>query len=68
MLRWQFSAEADASLLRSLDEVRGIIESALAVRDQLVHGDEDAVRAADRSAHQWRNPVWRHHDGSLAEW
>jgi galactonate dehydratase len=30
--------------------------------------DEDAVRAADRDAHQWRNPVWRHHDGSLAEW
>jgi hypothetical protein len=30
--------------------------------------DEDAVRAADRNAHQWRNPVWRHPDGSLAEW
>jgi galactonate dehydratase len=30
--------------------------------------DEDAVRAASRDAHRWRNPVWRHHDGSLAEW
>jgi len=30
--------------------------------------DEDAVRAADRDAHRWRNPVWRHYDGSLAEW
>jgi galactonate dehydratase len=30
--------------------------------------DEDAVRAASQSAHRWRNPVWRHHDGSLAEW
>jgi galactonate dehydratase len=30
--------------------------------------DEDAVRAASRAAHRWRNPVWRHHDGSLAEW
>ncbi|HUN31409.1 MAG TPA: galactonate dehydratase [Trebonia sp.] len=30
--------------------------------------DEDAVRAADREAHRWRNPVWRHYDGSLAEW
>lgn len=30
--------------------------------------DEDAVRAASRGAHRWRNPVWRHHDGSLAEW
>jgi len=30
--------------------------------------DEDAVRAADRDAHRWRNPAWRHYDGSLAEW
>ncbi|MFJ2956332.1 galactonate dehydratase [Streptomyces sp. NBC_00669] len=30
--------------------------------------DEAAVRAADRSGHAWRNPVWRHADGSFAEW
>ena len=30
--------------------------------------DEGAVRAADRNGHRWRNPVWRHDDGSLAEW
>ncbi|MEU5269272.1 galactonate dehydratase [Streptomyces hygroscopicus] len=30
--------------------------------------DEAAVRAADRRGHAWRNPVWRHPDGSLAEW
>jgi galactonate dehydratase len=30
--------------------------------------DEGAVRAADRKGHRWRNPVWRHDDGSLAEW
>ena len=30
--------------------------------------DEDAVRAADRAGHAWRNPVWRHPDGSFAEW
>ncbi|MCW2904321.1 MAG: galactonate dehydratase [Streptosporangiaceae bacterium] len=30
--------------------------------------DEPAVRAADRGGHRWRNPVWRHDDGSLAEW
>ena len=30
--------------------------------------DEAAVRAADRAGHRWRNPVWRHPDGSLAEW
>ena len=27
-----------------------------------------AVRAADRAGHAWRNPVWRHPDGSFAEW
>jgi galactonate dehydratase len=30
--------------------------------------DEAAVRAADRQKHRWRNPVWRHADGSFAEW
>ncbi|MGQ4513386.1 galactonate dehydratase [Streptomyces sp. DW26H14] len=30
--------------------------------------DERAVRAADRTGHAWRNPVWRHADGSFAEW
>ncbi|MFH8442190.1 galactonate dehydratase [Streptomyces sp. NPDC018026] len=30
--------------------------------------DEEAVRAADRSGHTWRNPLWRHSDGSFAEW
>jgi galactonate dehydratase len=30
--------------------------------------DEAAVRAADRAGHRWRSPVWRHPDGSFAEW
>ncbi|WP_328991878.1 galactonate dehydratase [Kribbella sp. NBC_01245] len=30
--------------------------------------DEDAVRAADKTGHTWRNPVWTHEDGSFAEW
>jgi galactonate dehydratase len=30
--------------------------------------DEEAVREADRNRHRWRNPVWRHADGSFAEW
>lgn len=30
--------------------------------------DEAAVRAADRTGHRWRNPVWHHPDGSFAEW
>ena len=30
--------------------------------------DERAVRRADDSAPDWRSPVWRHADGSFAEW
>ena len=30
--------------------------------------DEDAVRAADVVGHDWHAPVWRHQDGSFAEW
>ena len=30
--------------------------------------DEAAVRAADRRGHAWRTPLWRHADGSFAEW
>lgn len=30
--------------------------------------DEDAVRRADAAGHAWRNPLWRHADGSRAEW
>jgi galactonate dehydratase len=30
--------------------------------------DEAAVRDADRRGHAWRGPVWRHSDGSFAEW
>ena len=30
--------------------------------------DEEAVMAASKRAVDWRNPIWRHDDGSLAEW
>ncbi|EPR77475.1 Gluconate dehydratase [Leifsonia rubra CMS 76R] len=30
--------------------------------------DEAAVRAADQRGNTWRTPVWRHSDGSFAEW
>jgi galactonate dehydratase len=30
--------------------------------------DEKAVREADSRGHAWRSPVWRHSDGSFAEW
>jgi len=30
--------------------------------------DEERVIEASRCAQDWRNPVWRHTDGSIAEW
>jgi len=30
--------------------------------------DEDHVREMARIGHNWRNPLWRHKDGSVAEW
>lgn len=30
--------------------------------------DEERVRAASRNPPEWKNPLWRHADGSVAEW
>lgn len=30
--------------------------------------DEEYVRKRAEEGHNWRNPVWRHKDGSIAEW
>ena len=30
--------------------------------------NEEAVIEAAKTGHRWRNPVWRHEDGSVAEW
>ncbi|BCM16784.1 galactonate dehydratase [Mesorhizobium sp. J8] len=30
--------------------------------------DEEYVKERAREGHRWRNPVWRHKDGSFAEW
>ncbi|GIN74557.1 galactonate dehydratase [Bacillus sp. J14TS2] len=30
--------------------------------------DEDYVRERAKLGHDWKNPVWRHKDGSIAEW
>lgn len=30
--------------------------------------DEDFVRKQSQVGHNWKNPVWRHVDGSIAEW
>ncbi|MGL4239096.1 galactonate dehydratase [Tabrizicola sp.] len=33
-----------------------------------VEVDEERVTAAAKIGHRWRAPVWRHQDGSIAEW
>ncbi|MFC4387933.1 galactonate dehydratase [Gracilibacillus marinus] len=30
--------------------------------------NEDKVREMSKNGHDWRNPVWRHKDGTVAEW
>ncbi|MFI7149801.1 galactonate dehydratase [Nonomuraea sp. NPDC050022] len=30
--------------------------------------DDQAVRSAGKTGHSWRGPIWRHRDGSYAEW
>lgn len=30
--------------------------------------NEEYVRERAQQGHRWRNPVWRHKDGSFAEW
>ncbi|KAG2185504.1 hypothetical protein INT44_002297 [Umbelopsis vinacea] len=30
--------------------------------------DEEAIRQGAKEGHKWRNPFWRHEDGSVAEW
>ncbi|WP_380058050.1 galactonate dehydratase [Falsihalocynthiibacter sp. SS001] len=30
--------------------------------------DEDYIRESAKIGHRWRAPVWRHEDGSIAEW
>jgi galactonate dehydratase len=30
--------------------------------------DEDKLREAQKIGHDWSNPIWRHEDGSFAEW
>ena len=30
--------------------------------------DEEKVKEAARIGHNWRNPVWRREDGTVAEW
>lgn len=30
--------------------------------------DEDVVRRLSQSGHNWKNPVWRNEDGTVAEW
>jgi len=33
-----------------------------------INVNEDHVREMAAIGHNWRNPLWRHQDGSVAEW
>lgn len=33
-----------------------------------VEMDEDKIIEADREGHNWKNPIWRNEDGTIAEW
>jgi len=30
--------------------------------------DEQVIRAAAQQGHNWKNPIWRNDDGTIAEW
>lgn len=30
--------------------------------------NEELVRELSKIPHNWKNPIWRHKDGSFAEW
>ena len=30
--------------------------------------NEELVRELSKTLHNWKNPIWRHKDGSFAEW
>ena len=30
--------------------------------------NKELVLEENKTPHQWKNPVWRHEDGSVAEW
>lgn len=30
--------------------------------------DEEALKEADKIKHNWKNPIWRNYDGTVAEW
>lgn len=30
--------------------------------------DEEKVKQAAETGHNWKNPIWRNEDGSIAEW
>jgi galactonate dehydratase len=54
----------DRSVLRFVDgHVARLVGPGLGVEV-----DEAAIREADKRGHSWRTPVWRHSDGSFAEW
>ncbi|MDA3958647.1 hypothetical protein [Oceanispirochaeta sp.] len=45
-----------------------LIQSDLSHAGGITEVNEDFVRSQAKIGHDWKNPVWRHKDGSIAEW
>ena len=39
-----------------------------AIKDLGIEIDEDYVKERAKESHNWKNPIWKHKDGSIAEW
>ena len=37
-------------------------------KDTQIQADREKVLAAARIGHNWKNPIWRNYDGTVAEW
>ena len=48
-----------------LHVTNGLVSAAL---DALTGEPLELVLEENRTPHSWKNPVWRHKDGSIAEW
>ena len=68
--------KAESLARRILERLGSKVDSKLGSSDQTLSPSEvgaltsriERVIEASRNAPEWRNPLWRHRDGSVAEW
>lgn len=66
-----YNADGDLADYLKADAGFDLKDGWLAIPDRPGLGievNEEAVVTAARKGHRWRAPVWRHEDGSIAEW